>query len=98
MISREDVLHVARLARLELDEAEVQRMTADLARVLEHVEMISELDLDGVAPTSHVVEVENALREDEPTPCLDRDVVLAAAPEVVDDAFAVPSPQAGGEA
>lgn len=71
-------------------------MTAELDRVLEHIEMISELDLDGVAPTSHVVEVENALREDVPIACLPRDVVLAAAPEVVDDGFAVPSPQAGG--
>jgi aspartyl-tRNA(Asn)/glutamyl-tRNA(Gln) amidotransferase subunit C len=98
VISREDVLHVARLARLQLTDDEVQRMTAELARVLDHIEMISTLDLDGVAPTSHVVEVENALREDVPTPCLPREVVLSGAPEVVDDAFAVPSPQAGGEA
>ncbi len=97
MIDREEVLHVARLARLELSEDEVQRMTADLARVLDHIEKIGELDLEGVPPTSHVVEVENALREDVPIPCLPRDVVLAAAPEVVDDGFAVPSPQAGGE-
>ncbi len=96
MITRDNVLHVARLARLELDENEVQRMTADLARVLDHIDMISQLDLEGVAPTSHVVEVENALREDVPVPCLPREVVLAAAPEVVDDGFAVPSPQAGG--
>ncbi len=96
MIDREDVLHVARLARLELHEDEVQRMTADLARVLDHIEMIGQLDLEGVEPTSHVVEVENALREDVPVPCLPREVVLAAAPEVVDDGFAVPSPQAGG--
>lgn len=94
MISREQVLHVARLARLELSEDEVQRMTADLERVLGHVDMISELDLENVPPTSHVVEVENALRADEPRPCLPREVVLAQAPEVLDDGFAVPSPQA----
>lgn len=94
MISREQVLHVARLARLELSEDEVQRMTADLERVLGHVDMISELDLESVPPTSHVVEVENALRADEPRPCLPREVVLAQAPEVLDDGFAVPSPQA----
>ena len=97
MITREEVLHVARLARLQLSEDEVEAMTADLARVLDHVEMISALDLEGVPPTSHVVEVENALREDVPVPCLPREAVLAAAPEVVDDGFAVPSPQAGGE-
>ena len=94
MIDREEVLHVAALARLELSEQEVARMTGDLAKVLDHIEKISELDLEGVPPTSHVVEVENALRADEPRPCLPRDVVLAAAPEVVDDGFAVPSPQA----
>jgi aspartyl-tRNA(Asn)/glutamyl-tRNA(Gln) amidotransferase subunit C len=94
VISRDQVLHVARLARLELTEAEVQRMTADLDRVLDHIETISQLDLSEVPPTSHVVEVENALRADEPRPCLPRDVALEAAPEVVDGGFAVPSPQA----
>jgi aspartyl-tRNA(Asn)/glutamyl-tRNA(Gln) amidotransferase subunit C len=94
VISRDQVLHVARLARLQLTEEEVQRMTADLARVLDHIETISELDLTQVPPTSHVVEVENALRADEPRPCLPREVALAQAPEVVDGGFAVPSPQA----
>ena len=94
MISREQVLHVARLARLELTEDEVQRMTAELDRVLDHIEQISELDLENVPPTSHVVEVENALRPDEPRPCLPREVALAQAPEVLDGGFAVPSPQA----
>ena len=94
MIDREEVLHVAALARLELSEEEVTTLAGELARVLDHIAMISELDLDGVPPTSHVVEVENALRADEPRPCLPREVVLAAAPEVVDDGFAVPSPQA----
>ncbi len=94
MITREEVLHVARLARLRLNEDEVQAMTTDLARVLDHVEKIGELDLEGVPPTSHVVEVENALRHDVPVECLPREVVLAAAPEVVDDGFGVPSPQA----
>jgi aspartyl-tRNA(Asn)/glutamyl-tRNA(Gln) amidotransferase subunit C len=85
---------VARLARLELSEEEVGRMTADLDRVLDHIETISELELEDVAPTSHVVEVENALRPDEPRPCLPSEVALAQAPQVVDDGFAVPSPQA----
>jgi aspartyl-tRNA(Asn)/glutamyl-tRNA(Gln) amidotransferase subunit C len=94
MIDREDVLHVARLARLELSEAEVERMTGELSKVLEHIEKIDELDLRGVAPTSHVVEVSNALRPDEPRPSLPRGVVLGEAPAVVDGGFAVPSPQA----
>jgi aspartyl-tRNA(Asn)/glutamyl-tRNA(Gln) amidotransferase subunit C len=64
--------------------------------VLDHIEKIRELDLDGVPPTWHVVDVVNALRPDEPVPCLPRDVVLAAAPEPVDGGFGVPSPGAGG--
>jgi aspartyl-tRNA(Asn)/glutamyl-tRNA(Gln) amidotransferase subunit C len=94
MIDRETVLHVARLARLELSEEEVEQMVGELGRVLEHIETIAELDLDGVAPTSHVVEVANTLRPDEPEPCLPRERVLESAPATLDDGFAVPSPQA----
>ncbi len=94
MIDRDAVLHVARLARLELTEDEVARMTADLGRVLDHIATISELDLENVAPTSHVVEVANALRADVAQPCLPHDVALAQAPAVADGGFAVPSPQA----
>jgi aspartyl-tRNA(Asn)/glutamyl-tRNA(Gln) amidotransferase subunit C len=94
MIDREVVRHVARLARLELSDDEVDDMARELAGVLAHIATIDELDLDGVAPTSHVVAVENALRPDVPWPCLPRERVLADAPDVVDDGFAVPSPQA----
>ena len=69
MIDREQVLHVARLARLELSDEEVERkISGELSNVLEHIEKIGELDLDGVPPTSHVVDVANALRADEPRP------------------------------
>jgi aspartyl-tRNA(Asn)/glutamyl-tRNA(Gln) amidotransferase subunit C len=94
MISRADVLHVARLARLELSEAEVERMTVELGKVLDSIAKIGELDLEGVPPTSHVVEVSNALRPDVSRPSLPREVALASAPLVADDGFAVPSPQA----
>lgn len=94
MIDRDEVRHVARLARLELSEDEVERMAAELAGVLEHIARIGELDLDGVPPTSHVVAVENALRADVPVPSLARERVLADAPAVLDGGFAVPSPQA----
>ena len=80
MIDREQVLHVARLARLELSEQEVERMAHELSAVLGHIEKIGELDLDGVPPTSHVVDVENALRADVPRPSLPRDVALESAP------------------
>ena len=95
MIDREQVLHVARLARLELTDDEVQRMSTELSDVLGHIEKIGELDLDGVPPTTHVVEVSNALRPDEVAPSLARDVALEQAPAVADGGFLVPSPQAG---
>ncbi|MGH2841738.1 MAG: Asp-tRNA(Asn)/Glu-tRNA(Gln) amidotransferase subunit GatC [Solirubrobacteraceae bacterium] len=94
MIDREQVLHVARLARLELTEAEVERMSGELSAVLDHIEKIGELDLDGVPPTTHVVEVANALRPDEPQPSLPREVALEQAPAVAGGGFLVPSPQA----
>ena len=94
MIDREQVLHVARLARLELSEDEVARMTGELSAILDHIEKISALDLDGVPPTSHVVDVPNALRPDEPRPSLPRDVAYANAPSVDEDGFSVPSPTA----
>ena len=94
MIDRDEVRHVARLARLALSEAEVDRMAVELAGVLGHIATIAELDLDGVEPTSHVVAVENALRPDEPRESLSRERALASAPSVADDGFAVPSPQA----
>jgi aspartyl-tRNA(Asn)/glutamyl-tRNA(Gln) amidotransferase subunit C len=94
MIDREQVLHVARLARLELSDDEVGRMATELSSVLGHIETIGELTLDDVPPTSHVVEVANALRPDVPVECLPREVALAQAPAVQDDGFLVPSPQA----
>jgi len=94
MIDREQVLHVAKLARLRLDETEVETMTQELSGILEHVDRIAELDLDDVQPTSHVVELENVLRPDEPRPSWPKDVVLEQAPDPADGAFRVPSPQA----
>lgn len=94
MIDREQVLHVARLARLELSEAEVERATRELTTILDHIERIGELDLDDVPPTSHVVEVDTPLRADEPERSLSVDEALAAAPDPHDGGFRVPSPGA----
>lgn len=94
MIDREQVLHVARLARLRLSEEEVERMAGELSGILEHVDRIGELDVVEVEPTSHVVDLENVLRPDEPRPSWPRDVVLEQAPDPADGAFRVPSPQA----
>jgi aspartyl-tRNA(Asn)/glutamyl-tRNA(Gln) amidotransferase subunit C len=92
MIDREEVLHVARLARLALSDEEVERMTRELSAVLDHIEHISELDLEGVPPTTHVIDIAGALREDEPRPSLPREVALEQAPAVEDGGFLVPSP------
>ena len=95
MLSRDQVLHVARLARLELSEAEVERFAGELSKVLDHIETIGQLgDLADVPPTSHVVELENALRADEPRPSLPRDVALESAPDAALGGFRVPSPGA----
>ena len=94
MIDREQVLHVARLARLALPDEEVERMASELSGILEHVDRIAALDLDGVEPTSHVVALENMLRADEPRPSLPRERALEQAPDPSDGAFRVPSPQA----
>lgn len=94
MIEREQVLHVARLARLRLSDAEVEKMAGELSGILEHVDRIGELDLDDVPPTAHVVALENVLRPDEPRPSWPREAVLEQAPDPADGAFRVPSPQA----
>jgi aspartyl-tRNA(Asn)/glutamyl-tRNA(Gln) amidotransferase subunit C len=94
VIGRDEVLHVAQLARLALSEDEIEPMARELSAVLDHVARIAELELDDVAPTSHVVEVTGALRPDVPRPSLPRELVLAQAPAVSEDGFLVPSPQA----
>jgi aspartyl-tRNA(Asn)/glutamyl-tRNA(Gln) amidotransferase subunit C len=92
MIDREQVLHVARLARLRLAEDEIDRMARELSSVLGHIEKISELDLDEVEPTSHVIAIENVLRADEPRPSWPRERVLAEAPDPSGGGFRVPTP------
>jgi aspartyl-tRNA(Asn)/glutamyl-tRNA(Gln) amidotransferase subunit C len=94
MIDRDEVLHVARLARLKLDDGEVESMARELSGVLDHIAKIGELDLDDVPPTSHVVEVLGRLRPDRPRASLSREVALEQAPAVSDGGFLVPSPQA----
>jgi aspartyl-tRNA(Asn)/glutamyl-tRNA(Gln) amidotransferase subunit C len=92
VIDRDQVLHVARLARLRLEEAEIDRMSRELSSVLDHIEKISELDLEGVPPTSHVIDVENVLRPDEPRPSWPVEPVLEQAPDPADGGFRVPTP------
>ncbi len=95
-LSRDDVIHVARLARLELRDDEVELFTAQLRTVLDHAADVAALDLTHLEPSSHPIALENVLRPDEPQPSLDRDEVLAQAPAVEDHQFRVP--RIGGEA
>ena len=95
MLSSDQVLHVARLARLELTPEEVERFGGELSKVLDHIETIDQLgDLADVAPTSHVVDVENALRADEPRPSMPVEKALASAPDAAMGGVRVPSPGA----
>jgi aspartyl-tRNA(Asn)/glutamyl-tRNA(Gln) amidotransferase subunit C len=89
-ISRADVAHVARLARLDVTEEELDRFTEQLAAVLEHASDVASLDTSGVPPTAHPLELVNVLRPDDPQPSLDRDEVLAMAPATEDYRFKVP--------
>jgi len=89
-ITREDVAHVARLARLQLTEAELDTFTGQLAKVLDHARDVEALDVADVPPTSHPYPLQNVLRDDELRPTLDRDMVLAAAPATEDGRFRVP--------
>ena len=89
-IRRDEVLHVARLARLALREDEIERLTAELGAILEAVGKVGELDLDDVPPTSHPLDLVDVWDEDEPRPSLSLDEVFANAPEREGDLFRVP--------
>jgi aspartyl-tRNA(Asn)/glutamyl-tRNA(Gln) amidotransferase subunit C len=89
-ISRDEVLHVARLARLELSEDEVTRFQEQLSDILEAVSKVSELDLSDVPPTAHPLQIANAWAEDEPHTCLPLEDVFANAPDREDDHFRTP--------
>lgn len=89
-ITRDDVRHVATLARLEVSEEELDVFTGQLAAVLAHADDVASLDTAGVPPTAHPLPLENVLRPDEVRPSLDRAEVLAQAPAVEDDRFKVP--------
>lgn len=89
-LSRKEVEHVAKLARLDLSEAEKESLGVELSAVLAHVDAIRELDLSALAPTAHAFELSNVFRQDVVRESLDRDEVLAAAPEVEQNRFKVP--------
>lgn len=95
-ITRDDVAHVAELARLDIDDDELDLFTGQLAAVLDHAADVEALDVGEVPPTSHPLPLQNVLRADEVRPTLDRAEVLSQAPSVEDDRFRVP-PALGDE-
>ena len=89
-ITKEDVLYVADLARLELDTASIDAFAEQIANILEYVDMLNRVDTAGVNPTSHAISLTNAFRDDEEKDHLERDLALANAPEEEDGSFIVP--------
>lgn len=89
-IDRAAVDHIARLARLDLSEAERSRMQVELAQILGHAERIQSLDLDSVEPTSHSIPLSNVMRADEVRPSLSQEEALLNAPDAEDGRFKVP--------
>jgi aspartyl-tRNA(Asn)/glutamyl-tRNA(Gln) amidotransferase subunit C len=90
VISREDVVHVARLARLALTDAELETIREQLNAILSHIDALRAVDTSGVEPTSHAVPQFNVMREDEPRPCFPVEEMLANAPDRAGDFFRVP--------
>ena len=89
-ISKEEVLYVANLARLDIDEAAVDKLTGQIGNILEYVDQLKQVDTTGITPTSHAVPLTNAFREDLEKPHLERDAALSNAPQPEDGFFVVP--------
>jgi aspartyl-tRNA(Asn)/glutamyl-tRNA(Gln) amidotransferase subunit C len=90
VISREEVEHVARLARLHFDEPELERLQGELSKIIDYIQQLSELDLAGLPPTAHAVSLENVLRPDQPGASLTQEKALANAPASEQGHFLVP--------
>lgn len=88
-LSREEVLHIARLARVALTEAEITRMSEQLSNLLEHFEVLQQVDTEGIPPTAQSVALQSVMRDDVVAPSLSQDDVLANAPRREDDCFRV---------
>nr|MBC8363285.1 Asp-tRNA(Asn)/Glu-tRNA(Gln) amidotransferase subunit GatC [Candidatus Desulfatibia profunda] len=89
-ITKDEVIHVANLARLDIDEASIEKFAGQIGTILEYVEVLNRVDTEGVTPTSHAISLTNAFREDEEKNNFDRDKALANAPQIEDGNFVVP--------
>lgn len=90
-ISREEVQKVSLLARLVLSEPELEKMTAQLGQILDYMDLLGEVDTEGVEPMAHALPVADVFREDTPQPSLDRSEAVAAAPNADDECYRVPA-------
>jgi len=90
LVTHDDVLYVAKLARLKVEAEDLERYVGQLSSILSHIDKISELDLSEIEPTSHVTGLSNVFREDEPRPSVERDEALSNGPEIKKGAFLVP--------
>ncbi len=89
-ITREEVIHVANLARLDVDEALIDKFAKQIGMILEYIDSLNRVDTEGVTPTSHAISLTNAFREDDVKEDFDKDAALANAPEKEDGNFIVP--------
>ena len=89
-ITKDQVLYVADLARLDLDDASIDKFAGQIGTILDYVDKLNEVDTEGIRPTSHAISLTNAFREDEPNEHLERDQALSNAPEIEDGSFIVP--------
>lgn len=90
VVSHDDVRHAARLARLKLEDDELDRYAGQLSTIISHIDKIAELDLSAVEPTAHVLRLANVFREDETRPSVSRDAALSNGPNIEAGAFKVP--------
>jgi aspartyl-tRNA(Asn)/glutamyl-tRNA(Gln) amidotransferase subunit C len=89
-ITKEEVLHVAHLARLDLDDASIERFAGQIDEILGYIDKLNQIDTQGIPPTSHAIFLTNAFRDDEPGEHLERERALANAPDQEDGSFVVP--------
>lgn len=89
-ITKEEVLHVAHLARLDLDDESIERFSGQIGEILGYIDQLNQVETEGIPPTSHAIFLTNAFRDDREKPHIDRELALANAPEKEDGQFLVP--------
>ncbi|CCZ56220.1 aspartyl/glutamyl-tRNA(Asn/Gln) amidotransferase subunit C [Clostridium sp. CAG:1219] len=89
-VSRDDIIHIAKLSRLEFTDEELEKYTKDLDNIVNFANTLSEIDVTGVKPTNHILDIKNVFRKDEVKPSYDRDLILKNAPTKAGGCVSVP--------